>query len=202
MINPPVPPNQTSVGTLQRFTLKKHLLKVIGGEFGIYDDAGGIMYTAVKKGFKLVEEIDIFKGAEKTVPLILIRARKIIDFSGAFDIVDAQTGTRIAVLKRKGWNSLVRDEWAVCDANEMQIGQLLEDSLLMSLLRRLLSNLIPQNYDLLVNGGRAVDFKQNFNPFSYHLNVVIEQPFDPRVVLAMAVLLAANEGRQSGSAFS
>jgi hypothetical protein len=182
----------------RNFYLKRSLLKVVGSEFYIYDQAGGLVALAHQKGFKLKEEINIFADKEKTKCILEIRARQVIDFSASYDIYDTASQTRIGVLQRKGWNALVRDEWLVKDANELQIAQVIEDSLPLALLRRLLSNLIPQNYDLLVNGARVVDFRQNFNPFSYHLNVIIEQPFDPRMAIATAVMLAAIEGRQRG----
>jgi hypothetical protein len=78
---------------------------------------------------------------------------------------------------------------------------LIEDSLALALIRRLLTNLVPQNYDLLVGETRKVDLKQNFNPFSYHLGIEFFSPpqdFDRRMGLAGAVLLAAIEGRQAG----
>jgi hypothetical protein len=69
------------------------------------------------------------------------------------------------------------------------------------LVRRFLLNLIPQNYDLLVDGRRVADFRQNFNPFSYHLNIDFSEDtqgrVDRRLGIAAAVLIAAIEGRQA-----
>jgi len=96
--------------------------------------------------------------------------------------------------------SLVRDEWSMLDPHDRPVGTLIEDSVGMALLRRFGSTLIPQNYDLLVNGQRMVDLKQNFNPFTYHLNLNFMTPpqtFDRRVGIAAGILLASVEGRQS-----
>ena len=54
---------------------------------------------------------------------------------------------------------------------------------------------------MIVGGKKVVDFKQNFNPLTYHLNVDFLVPaaeFDRRLGLAAAVLLAAIEGKQGG----
>jgi uncharacterized protein YxjI len=182
----------------RNYYLKRSLIKLVGSEFFIYDQAGNLVLLAHQKGFKLKEEINIYTDQGKTNCVMQIRARQVLDISASYDIYDVALNQRVGVLTRKGWNAIVRDEWDVKGPNEEPIGKVIEDSLMMSLLRRFLSNLIPQNYDLLINNQRVVDFRQNFNPFSYHLNVIIEQPFDARLAIATSVLLAAIEGRQRG----
>lgn len=189
--------------TQRQFVLKRSLLKLIGAEYFVHDTAGNVLFVAHQKGFKLKMEIDVYGDQAKTQSLMSIRARQIIDFSAAYDVWDNTTGQGVGVLQRKGWSSMLRDEWIVCNPQGAQVGTLIEDSMLMAVLRRFLSGLIPQNYDLLDGSGqRLVDLRQNFNPFSYHLNVDIQGMVDARMALAAAILLAAVEGRQSGgSAF-
>lgn len=184
------------------YYLKRKILKLVGGTFHIFDPSGAEILRAEKKGFKLKEDIRIFGGPGLQQELVGIFARQVMDFSASYDVIDSLTGNRLAVFQRKGWKSILRDEWVVLDAQEREMGQMVEDNMGLALLRRFLSNLIPQNYDLIgLDGNRAVDLKQNFNPFSYHLNVdFYSSPaqFDRRIGLAGAVLLAAIEGRQSG----
>ena len=182
-----------------RYLLKRQLLKLVGASFNLYDPGGTQVLQANQKGFKLKEDIRILGGPGLQQELVGIFARQIMDFSAAYDIVDLTTNTKIGAMRRKGLSSLVRDEWLVLDPWDREIGKVIEDSLALALVRRLLSNLVPQNYDLLLGSSRAVDLKQNFNPFSYHLNVIFEVPsaqFDRRMGVAAAVLLAAIEGRQ------
>ena len=65
----------------------------------------------------------------------------------------------------------------------------------MALVRRFLSNLIPQSF-VLGTGPGAVTLRQRFNPFVHKLDVVVPRsaPFDRRLVVAMAVLIVAIEG--------
>lgn len=174
---------------------------MVGSNFFIYDPAGNLVFFVHQKGFRLKEDITVFGDEGQSLPLLHIRARQVIDFSAAYDVIDATTQSRVGVLQRKGWRSIARDEWLVFDANEREIGTLIEDSLALALIRRLLTALVPQNYDLLVGERRMIDYKQNFNPFAYHLN--IDTTLDPqgiidrRLAIAAAVLLAAVEGRQS-----
>jgi hypothetical protein len=80
------------------------------------------------------------------------------------------------------------------------VGKLFEDSMGMAMLRRFLSNLIPQNYDITFGTNRVADLKQPFNPFAYQLNIDfsmdINKVLDRRLGIAAAILLAAVEGRQ------
>jgi len=191
--------------TQDNYVLKRQLLKLVGASFNIYGPDGTQVLQANQKGFRLKEDIRLLGGPGLKQELIGIFARQVLDISAAYDVVDLTSQTKIGALRRKGLHSIARDEWIVLDAYDREVGTLIEDSLGMALLRRLVANfvgsLIPQNYDLNIGGQRVVDLKQNFNPFSYHLNIRFEtspQQFDRRVGLAAAVLLAAIEGKQRG----
>lgn len=181
--------------------LRKQIFKLFGENFRIYGPGDRFMFICHKKGFKLKEDIRIYADEAMTQELMSIQARQVMDFSGAYDVIDSTTQMRVGVLKRKGWKSLAQDEWTVCDQNEVPIGTLVEDNIALAILRRFLSNLIPQNYDLLINGARVLDLRQNFNPFSYRLvidfSLDTNRQLDRRLGLAAAVLLAAIEGRQN-----
>jgi len=100
--------------------------------------------------------------------------------------------------RTKGWSSLARDSWEVLDANDVLLGTILEDSALLSLIRRFLANIIPQTFHADVGGRRAATWKQRFNPFVLKLDVTVDPStgLDPRLALAAGILLAAIEGRQ------
>ncbi|MDH4388071.1 MAG: hypothetical protein QE269_05050 [Fimbriimonas sp.] len=184
--------------TQRVFTVKRSLLKLIGAEYFVYDEANNLLFLAHQEGFKWKLAIDVYADQAKTQSLMSIRARQIVDFSAAYDIWDNTTNQGIGILQRKGWSSMVRDEWIICDPSGVQVATLIEDSMLLSILRRFADGLIPQNYDILINGQRVVDLRQNFNPFNYHLRCEVQGMIDNRLVLASAILLAAVEGKQRG----
>jgi hypothetical protein len=181
------------------YTLKRHQLKMVGARFSIFGPGENLLFIADQKGFKLREEIRVFSDEGLTQPLFGIFARQILDFSAAYDVVDLLNNQKIGVYKRQGMKSMLQDEWVMMDAFDREVGIVKEDSLALALVRRFLTNLVPQNYDCLVQGQKMVDFRQNFNPFAYHLKVEFLAPpqhFDRRMGLAAAVLLGAIEGRQ------
>jgi hypothetical protein len=187
------------------FQYNQYLLKrqvfALTGKFRFFDPSGKLLLFSEQKMFKLREDIRVYSDESKAQEVLMIKARQIIDFSAAYDVVDSALGQKVGALRRKGWASMLRDEWEVLDAGDNVIGKLFEDSMGMALLRRFLSNLIPQNYDITFGSDRVADLKQNFNPFTYELNIDFTMDttkrLDRRLGLAAGILLAAVEGRQS-----
>lgn len=182
-----------------RYHLKRQTL-ALTGKVRIYDPSGNIVLFSEQKMFKLKEDIRVYADESKMHEVLVIQARSIIDFSAAYDVFDITRNEKVGVLRRKGLRSLLRDEWEVLDAQERLIGVLLEDTPGLALLRRFLGGLIPQNYDVLVNGQRAADLKQVFNPFRYEMDLDFSfgtaGQLDRRLGLACGILLAIIEGRQ------
>jgi hypothetical protein len=155
-----------------------------------------------QKMFRLREDIRIFSDESKSQEVLSIKARQILDFSAAYDVMDTGTNQKVGALRRKGLQSLLRDEWEVLDANDNVIGKLFEDSMGLALLRRLvLGSWLPQNYDITVGAARVADLKQNFNLFRYELNLDFSMDaghlLDRRLGIAAGILLATVEGKQS-----
>lgn len=183
------------------YVLRRQVLSLTG-RFRLYDPTDNLVLFSEQKMFKLREDIRVYSDEAKQNEVLVIKARQIIDFSAAYDVIDSASGQKVGVLRRKGWRSLLRDEWEVLDAQDQLTGSLFEDSIGLAMLRRLLlGSLLPQNYDLVVGGRRAADLKQRFNIFRYELDLDLREnvsrQLDPRLAIAAAVLLAAVEGKQS-----
>ncbi|MBI2333806.1 MAG: hypothetical protein HYU84_16910 [Chloroflexi bacterium] len=186
------------------FQSNQYLLKrqvfALAGKFRVFDPSGRLLLFSEQKMFKLREDIRVYADEGKTQEVLAIKARQIIDFSAAYDVVDSATNQKVGALRRKGLASMLRDEWEILDVNDNVRGKLFEDSMGLALLRRFLSNLIPQNYDMLFGETRVADYKQNFNPFTYELNIDFSMDtagqLDRRLGIAAGILLAAVEGRQ------
>jgi hypothetical protein len=183
------------------YLLKRQAI-ALTGRFRFYDPMGNLVMFSEQKMFKLREDIRVYSDENKTQEVLSVKARQIIDFSAAYDVVDTAMNQKVGTLRRKGWSSLLRDEWEVLDANDNPIGALFEDSMGLALLRRfLLGSWLPQNYDMTLGETRVADLKQNFNLFRYELNLDFSmdpsQRLDRRIGIAAGILLAAVEGKQS-----
>lgn len=183
------------------FLLKRQVF-ALTGKFRLYNPQGQLLMFSQQKMFKLREDIRIYSDEMKTRELLYIQARQILDFSAAYDVIDSQSGIKVGVLRRKGFKSIVQDEWQVLDAVDQPIGILHEDSLTLAMLRRfLLGTLLPQNYDLLLGDTRVADLRQRFNLFRYELDIDCSMDtarrLDRRMAIAAGILLATVEGKQS-----
>jgi len=187
------------------FTVRRKFFKLFGGAFQLLDESNAVIGYSRQKAFKLKEDIRVFTDEQMTVELLTIRARNIIDFSGTYDVCDPMSGgAALGSLRRKGWKSIVRDEWLVFGADGSEIGLIREDDGGLAILRRFIAwvNLIsPQRYSVMADGRTVARFKTNRNPFVYRLQVSFTnesvQTISPQLVLAGSILLAAIEGKQA-----
>ena len=186
---------------LPHYLLKRQVFSFTG-TFRLFDDYGRQLMYSRQKMFKLREDIRVYSDENRTQELLYIQARSAIDFSASYDIYDSLEQVKVGVLRRRGWQSMVRDAWEILDPWDRPVGILQEDSQGRALLRRfLLGSLLPQDYDLLINNTRVADFKQRFNIFRYEMDLFLQENtqgwLDPRLAISLVILLAAIEGRQN-----
>lgn len=198
-----VTPSQDPRYHLPEYIVRRRILTLLGSALDVIAPDGWSVLFCRGKAFRIKEDLRIYDNPSKTTELLSISARQWIDFSAAYDVRDSASGEWIGTLKRKGWRSLIQDRWEIYDPGGLLIGSVEEDSLGLALLRRFLTDLIPQSYDIRnVDGELLAEGKQFFNPFVYKLRVILRDHYartklDRRLILASAVLLATIEGRQS-----
>ena len=184
-----------------QFEFRKQLLKVFGGKFRVYDTSGNLLLYSEKKAFKLREDIRVYSDESKSIEVLSIKTQQIVDISATYEVVDSAKGETVGTLKRKGLKSVLRDEWEFYDKSGMLIGTLQEDSTVLALVRRFLTNWIPQTYHFIIHGTKSGEFRQHFNPFLYRATMDLSEDtgrrLDRRLALAAGILLLAIEGRQS-----
>lgn len=182
------------------YLVRKKILSLFGSKFHIYDPNGNLVFYSKMKPFRLREDIRLYTGEDMQNEVLLIKARTILDFSTAYDVIDSKTSEKVGTLKRSGFKSVLREEWIFMDAEEREIGFIKEDSRLLTLLRRFLTNMIPQEFHGFIRGTPVCIFKQHFNPFvlkiSADFSLDVNGLLDRRLGIAAAVLLCGIEGRQ------
>jgi uncharacterized protein YxjI len=184
------------------YLLRRQFLNLLGAKIRLYDPAGNLSFFVQQAAFKLREDIRVYSDESKATEMLTIKARQIMDFSAAYDVVDSLTGEKVGALKRKGWSSIIRDKWIVMDPQDREIGEIVEDNPALAIVRRFLTNLVPQNFDVNYGTKKVLDLRQHFNPFLFKMDVDFtvdpSASMDRRLGLAAAVLLCAIEGRQQG----
>lgn len=186
---------------LDTYLVHRKVFKLAGAAFHIYDRNENVVFFSKMKAFKLKEDIRLYTGEDMQTEALCIQARQVIDFSAAYDVIDSPSGKKIGALKRRGMKSILKDEWIIMDQDDREIGKIKEDSAALALIRRFLTNLIPQKYYGELQGKQVCTFQQNFNPFVMKINLDFSMDkdgaLDRRLGIAGAVLLCAIEGKQS-----
>jgi uncharacterized protein YxjI len=191
----------TALSTYGTRFMARKAFSVIGKEFRIFGPEGHLQFVVKQKAFKLKEEIVIFADEDQKQPRLTIKARSMMDLSATYDVTDAATGDKVGALRRKGLKSVLRDEWAILDTSDTEVGRIQEDSTFFALIRRFLSNLVPQTFNVDLDGRRVGQIKQRWNPFRLAYDVDFSADasgtLDRRLGVAMTILLLAIEGRQN-----
>jgi uncharacterized protein YxjI len=183
-----------------RYLLKRQIF-ALTGKLRFYNPQEQLVLYVEQKMFRLREDIRVYGDENKSQEVLLIQARNIVDFNAAYDVIDVAFNQKIGTLRRRGWRSMMRDEWEVLDTNDQVTGMLFEDSVRQALLRRLLlGSLLPQNYDMTLGETRVADLRQRFNLFAYQMDIDFTmdptRTLDRRLGIAAATLLAIIEGKQ------
>jgi len=187
----------------QTFTIRRKVFRLIGAGFEVYDSAERLVLFSEQKGFRLREDIRIYSDASKAEEVLSIQARNWVDFAAAYDVTDPTTGEKVGGLKRKGFRSLLRDQWIMMDPSDQDLGTIEEDSTMMATVRRFVpyGSFIPQKFVGTVNSQPVCEFRQHFNPIVQKITIDFSPDqlnlLDHRLGLAAGILLCAIEGRQS-----
>lgn len=191
----------------QKYFAKKKFFKLFGGEIRIFDETkSNLMFFVKQKAFKLKEDITVFADEAMQSALLKIAARSMLDLSATYDISDPAGGQKLGSLRRKGLAStFVMDQWEILDSSERVVGLIQEDNWMLALVRRYLSNLVPQTYKVYFGATAEPSaivgiFKQTFNPFIAQFNIDfsmdVQNRLDRRIGIASLVLIQIIEGRQ------
>ncbi len=186
---------------IRNFYSRKKFFKIFGGVIRIYDkDKKRLLYYVRQKAFKLKEDIIIYKEESLNQIYLRIKAESILDLGTKYNIYKIQNDQEIKIgtIKREFIKSIWRDSWKILDIQKQEIGYIQEDSLFKALLRRYLTNLIPQKFEIYYKDKLSGVLKQTFNPFiaQYHADFSMNNDFPLELGIASLVLLQIIEGRQ------
>jgi len=173
------------------------------GKISVTDASGALVAYSRQKAFKLREEIRVFSDESESTLLLMIKARNIIDFGATYDVT-APDGRVVGALRRKGFKSMVRDQWIVLGPGDSVDGSVDEaGGTGLALARRfvpLLAWFVSQDYTMTANGSTVARMQRNRNPFVSRLEVQVERgapAAQRRLLLAAAVLLLIIEGKEN-----
>lgn len=186
----------------QTFLIRRKFFKIFGAAFQIYDPNGQVVLYSKQRAFKLKEDIRVYADESQAEEVLTIKARSWFDFAAAYDVVDPTTGEKVGGLKRRGFKSILKDEWIFMDVDDRDMGRIKEDSALMAMVRRFVpfGEFVPQKYTGTIQDQLVCEFRQHFNPIIQKITIDftpdVGNLLDRRLGLAAGILLSAIEERQ------
>lgn len=180
------------------YHLQKKLFKFLGGAFYVRDKSENLVFYSEQKALKLKEEINVFAEESMATKMLSINTEQILDVGATYTIQDATNDQNVGSLKREGLKSLFKDEWTFFSEHGEEIAKLTEKSVLRAFVSRFIS-FFPQSYVIRDDTGVIAIIEQKFHPFLLKYTLKFKKPHpqvDRRLIIAMAIMLCAIEGRQ------
>lgn len=99
----------------------------ISPQVRVTDAAGRLVMYVRQKAFRLREDVTIFSDEQQRVPLLHMKADRIIDVSATYTIRDT-ADRAIGAVRGMGFRSLWQRSFAILDAQAREIGSIREDN--------------------------------------------------------------------------
>ncbi len=164
-------------------------------KFHVCNSCGKLVLFSHQKMFKIKEDIRVFSNESKEQELLSIQARKIMDFSEAYEVIDTQSPQRVGSLRRKGFRSFLRNEWEAFDTNHRKRWIIREDQAITMLRRFNSVRWFPQNYEFLIGNHRVANLRQRYSLVNYTFDLEFtidpDHQMDRRLGIAAAILLGS-----------
>jgi hypothetical protein len=157
-----------------------------------------------QKRLALKEDIGFFADESEQEELFRLKARRVIEVGGRYDVVTPEGG-RLGVLAKHFGASLLRSTWTIQDSNEQPIALARERSMPVALLRRAIDavpygELVPilYHFTLTAVGGEVGSLRRPIgvrDRYILRLDGDPERRIDRRVAVALAIALDALQSR-------
>jgi uncharacterized protein YxjI len=151
------------------------------------------------------EDIRFFADESETTELFRIKARRVIDIGGRYDVHDA-AGQPIGVLEHQFRKSLLRTSWRILTPADEELATTTEKNQLLAIARRVIDFVpygewIPIPYDFVIRDGEREigHFTRKFlslrDVYTLDVSGDTEQRLDRRLAIALGIALDALQNR-------
>ncbi len=183
----------------QQYVIKRPFLSLLGRKYYVYAPDGSLVVFLKHPLLKLRGEFTIYADDTETVPLLLVRARKVIALNMAHDVMDTNTGEKIGSIRSRGLRSIFRNVWDILNVNDQPIGLIEETGAAM--LRRFIK-FLPGRHKIELHGQLVATLRQTFR-FFIKEEVLDLSPggdkLDHRFAVACALLVLMKESAREAA---
>lgn len=168
-------------------------------KFYFYDQSGDTLAFVRNATLTWNREIRVFTDPGMSFELLAIRPLAGRSSGACFEITDSVNHERVGAVRQVETSGLQRRQWALMDSAGQEVGTVIEDSLLLGGLRRLVTELLPQSYTFRLAGCAVGTATQKGSLFNSEMEIDLsadhEKQLDPRLVTAVLVLLLASSAQ-------
>jgi uncharacterized protein YxjI len=158
-----------------------------------------------QKRMAFKEDIRFFADESESEELFRIKARRVIDVGGRYDVHDAG-GQRIGVLEHQFKKSLLRSTWRILSPADEELAVAKEKSAFLAIARRVVDFLpygewVPIPYDFVIHSGERElgHFTRKFlsirDTYTLGLSGDTDKSVDRRLGIALGIGLDALQNR-------
>lgn len=158
-----------------------------------------------QKRMAFKEDIRFFSDESESQELFRIKARRVIDVGGRYDVHDA-AGQPIGVLEHQFRKSLLRSTWRVLSPADEELAVAKEKSAFLAIARRVVDFVpygewVPIPYDFVIHAGERElgHFTRKFlairDTYTLDLSGDTEKRVDRRLAIALGIGLDALQNR-------
>ncbi|MBI2160034.1 MAG: hypothetical protein HYU25_06625 [Candidatus Rokubacteria bacterium] len=159
-------------------------------------------FVVVSMSLRPLRHVTVYRDESRTEPLLRVLQDQRVAFLTRTYTVLAKTGEPIARLRKTYLDNIVRKRWYVEAPDGQRLGMALEDSIVLSLLRRILGTffgVLRTNFILLRPTDEVFgEFNRKFTLLDrYVLDLSLDphRTVDRRITLALGVMLDTGERR-------
>jgi len=162
----------------------------------------GLVFLVVSMSARPLRHVTVYRDeARREVLLRVLQDQRVAFLVRTYTVVGPQ-GALLARLRKNYLHNLVRKRWYVETLGGQRIAMAIEDSIVLSLLRRVLGSffgLLRTNFVLVAADGTVLgEFNRKFtllDRYVLDLSADPERQFDRRVAVALGIMLDTGEGR-------
>jgi uncharacterized protein YxjI len=179
----------------------------ISPQVRVTDAMGRLIMYVRQKAFKLKEDVTIFADEQQQLPLLHIKADRIIDVSATYTIRDT-TERVLGAVRGQGIRSLWRRSFAILDASGQTIGDIKEDNPWVKVADGLLNELplgwiaglfVNPSYTVTLRGVPVLQLRKKPSVFERHFELAcigaLDDADEPLVLSSLMMMLLLVRGR-------
>jgi hypothetical protein len=143
-----------------------------------------------QKRLAMKEDIRVFADEDESNELFRIKARRVIEIGGRYDVTDPE-GERIGVLEKRFAKSLIRSTWRLLGPHEEVVADAQERNVVIAILRRVQDTIpLPYHFTISIEGREVGGVSRRFtlrDRYTLDLAHDTERRIDRRLGVAFAV---------------